>query len=274
MKISVNFLKLRTAVAALAGVVLAGCGGSSSVESPPSSSLQGTRLLSTAPAPTTSTATFIPQSRGTVAAANSAMSGTVTTIRFESSSAAAQTNVPVTFAQVFAPGHLSTAASLVGRLDSGIVVPLQLNIKALHPDGSVRHAVISAVLPALGAREVRTMTLDRSTAVSNPAGNVASLLDAGFTASFDATIDGVRYTASADELLKTAIPTAWLNGATANEWQVSAPLKNSAGAAHPHLSARFSVRWYETVRKARVDVVVENNWAYEAAPQNFTYDAQ
>jgi hypothetical protein len=275
MKISLHFPKLRTAVAALAGVVLAGCGGSSSVESTPSGSVQGTRLLSTAAAPTTSTATFIPQSRGTTTTtANSAMSGTVTSIRFESTSAVAQTNVPVTFAQVFAPGHLSTAASLVGRLDTGIVVPLQLNIKAVHPDGSVRHAVISAVLPALGAGEVRTMTLDRSTAVNNPAGTVASLLDAGFTASFNATINGVRYTASADELMKTAHPTDWLNGATANEWQVSAPLKDSAGVAHPHLSARFSVRWYETVRKARVDVVVENNWAYEAAPQNFTYDAE
>ncbi|MDT1823612.1 hypothetical protein FPK54_30360, partial [Acinetobacter baumannii] len=42
----------------------------------------------------------------------------------------------------------------------------------------------------------------------------------------------------------------------------------------PHLTARFAIRWYESVRKARVDVIVENNWAYEAAPQNFTYDAQ
>ncbi|MCD2519707.1 hypothetical protein LQ564_25745, partial [Massilia sp. G4R7] len=106
------------------------------------------------------------------------------------------------------------------------------------------------------------------------AGNVASLLGAGFSTSFNATINGVRYTASADELLKAAAPKAWLSGSTVNEWEVSAPLKNSAGAAHPHLSARFSVRWYEAVRKARVDVVIENNWAYEAAPQNFTYNAE
>ncbi|QOY96472.1 hypothetical protein IM543_01690 [Massilia sp. UMI-21] len=195
-------------------------------------------------------------------------------MRFESTASVTQTNVPVTFAQVFAPGHLLTTASLVGRLDSGATVPLQLDVKATHPDGSVRHAVISAVLPSLGAGEVHTMTLDRSAAVANPAGNVASLLNAGFTASFNATIDGVAYSVSADELMKAASPDAWLNGATVNEWQVSAPLKNSAGIAHPHLSARFSVRWYETAKKARVDVVIENNWAYETAPQNFSYDAQ
>ena len=272
MKTPTHFLTLRTAVAALAGAVLAGCGGSSTVESTSVGSMEGSRLLSTNTS-TNSTATYIPQSRGTVAA-NATISGTVTSIRFESTSAAAQTNVPVTFAQVFAPGHLVTAASLVGRLDSGVAVPLQLNVKALHPDGSVRHAVISAVLPELRAGEIRTMTLDRSAAVNNPVGDVASLLGAGFTASFNATINGVRYTASADELMKAASPKAWLNGGTVNEWQVSAPLKTSAGVEHPHLSARFSVRWYEAVKKARVDVVVENNWAYEAAPQNFTYDAE
>ncbi len=232
----------------------------------------GSSLLSKSSA----TTTYIPQSRGTATTSttSNATSGTVTTIRFESTSAAAQTAVPVTFAQVFAPGHLASTASLVGRLDSGVAVPLQLNVKAKHPDGSVRHAVISAVLPSLGAGEVRTMTLDRTTAATNAAGNVASLLGAGFTTAFNATIDGVRYTASADELMKSVPLATWLNGSTANEWQVSAPLKNSAGAVHPHLTARFSVRWYEAVKKARVDVVIENNWAYEAAPQNFTYDAE
>jgi hypothetical protein len=37
--------------------------------------------------------------------------------------------------------------------------------------------------------------------------------------------------------------------------------------------ARFAIRWYESVKKARVDVTVENGWAFEPNPQNFTYDA-
>ncbi len=271
MTFPMQSLKLRSMIAALAGAILAGCGGGSTVANSPVS-MDGARAMSTSSS--AATATYIPQSRGTASTTNSTTAGTVTSIRFESTSAAEQTNVPVTFAQVFAPGHLATTASLVGRLDSGAIVPLQVNVKALHPDGSVRHAVISGVLPVLGAGEVRTMTLDRSVAATNPAGNVASLLGAGFTTSFNATVNGVRYTASADELMKAAAPKSWLNGSTVNEWQVSAPLKNSAGVAHPHLTARFSVRWYEAVKKARVDVVIENNWAYEAAPQNFTYDAE
>jgi hypothetical protein len=58
------------------------------------------------------------------------------------------------------------------------------------------------------------------------------------------------------------------------EWLVSAPLRNDKGAEHPRLSARFAVRWYRTLGKARVDVTLENAWAFQAAPRNETYDAR
>jgi hypothetical protein len=73
--------------------------------------------------------------------------------------------------------------------------------------------------------------------------------------------------------LSTAYKT-WLAGGVANEWQVSAPLTTDDGVAHPHLTARFAIRWYDAARKARVDVAVENAWAYEPNPQNVAYDAE
>jgi len=232
--------------------------------------MAGTGLMSLG-----STSTYVPQSRSTANTTNnaSATTGIVTDIRFESTSTVGQTNVPVTFGQVFAPGNLGANVSLVGRLDTGVTVPLQVDVKAKHADGSVRHAIISAVLPSLNAGEVRTMTMSRTTAAASSAAASASLINAGFTASFTATIDGVRYTASADELIKAGKSTTWLEGANANEWQVWAPLTSSTGVQHPHLTARFAIRWYPGVRKARVDVAVENNWAYEPNPRNFTYDA-
>lgn len=224
----------------------------------------------------TATSAYIPQSRDVKPTVSAPVSSgaTITDVRFESTSSVAQSNVPVSFGQAFAPGHLAAGASLAGRLTNGSTIPLQLDVKARHPDGSVRHAVISAILPSLGANQVLGMSLDRAAASNGATGSTSSLLNAGFNASVNATIGGVRYTASADELIRKSLAKSWLSGATANEWQVSAPLTSSSGAAHPHLSARFSVRWYETVKKARVDVVVENNWAYEAAPQNFTYNAE
>lgn len=201
----------------------------------------------------------------------------ITDVRFESTAAAGatQSDVPVTFGQVFAPGHVLVSNSLVGKLSDGTTIPLQMDVKATHPDGSVRHAVISAFLPVLATSETRIVTIGKKAALLPvPAALPASLLSAGFTSKVNLTLNNQVYSASADDLLKTTAYKTWLAGAIANEWIVSAPLKNAQGLAHPHLTARFAIRWYSAIKKARVDVTIENDWAYEAAPQNFTYDAQ
>lgn len=205
-----------------------------------------------------------------------AVYGPVTDVRLQNTGAAAQANAPVTFGQVFAAGDLLRNEMLVGRLDNGTMVPLQLDVKASHPDGSVRHAVISAILPGLAASEARTMTLLKTNApVAQAAPSPKTLLSNGFSASVHATINGVEYKASADDLIKSGWKyNTWLSGAIANEWQVSAPLTSAAGVEHPHLSARFAIRWYEGIKRARVDVTLENNWAYEPNPSNITYDAK
>ena len=66
--------------------------------------------------------------------------GAITDVRFQNTGAA-QSNVPVTFGQVFAVGDLKKAHVLVGKLD-GATVPLQVDVKATHADGSVRHAIM------------------------------------------------------------------------------------------------------------------------------------
>jgi hypothetical protein len=206
-----------------------------------------------------------------LAAASSAAAASITDVRFQNTGAA-QANVPVTFGQVFAAGDMKKSDVLVGKLD-GATVPLQVDVKATHADGSVRHAIISAIVPKLAADATGTMTLNTGGAV--PAGSAApaDLLATSFTASTSATIAGVKYSASADQLLKAGAKATWLAGAVANEWHVSAPLTTAAGVAHPHLTARFAIRYYTAVKKARVDVTIENAWAYEPGPQNFTYDA-
>jgi hypothetical protein len=191
-------------------------------------------------------------------------SGAISEVRFQNGGAA-QANIPVTFGQVFAVGDLRRSDVLVGKL-GGATVPLQVDVKATHADGSVRHAVISAVLPKLAAGATGTMTLDTGGAVPAGSSTPARLLATGFTASASATIGGVRYGASADQLLRAGAKATWLSGAVANEWHVSAPLATAAGVAHPHLAARFAIRYYPVVKKARVDVTIENAWAYEPGP--------
>lgn len=201
--------------------------------------------------------------------------GAITTVQLTNSTASTQVNAAATFGQVFAQGDVRNGETLVGRNAAGASVPLQVDVKARHADGSLRHAVITAQLPSSAANATETLSLVKATATAAPAAATpTTLLNSGFTAAFTATIGGVQYKASADELLKSGKYTTWLSGALVNEWLVQAPLKNSAGVEHPHLMAQFAIRSYAGSNSARVDVTVENGWTFEAAPQNFTYDAQ
>jgi hypothetical protein len=197
----------------------------------------------------------------------------VTDVRIQSTSAAAQSDVPVTFGHVFAPGHIGPAQTVVAKLADGSTIALQVDAKARHADGSLRHAVLSLRLPQLAANTTTIVSLGAAadTGTAAPTGP-AALLDAGFQAAVNLDLAGVRYSASADSLLRSGAYKTWLSGAVSNEWLVSAPLTNAAGVPHPHLTARFAIRAVGTQR-ARVDVTIENAWAFEAAPQNFTYDA-
>lgn len=182
-------------------------------------------------------------------------------IKFQSLATAAQANVPVTFGHVFAPGDLMAGRGLIARAADGSYLPMQVDQKATHADGSVRHAIISGILPALAAGEAQSFQLldaDKRSSVQAFAGAPAYV---------SATIGGIIYTAVLDLLNDKSI---WLNGPVVIERQSAAPFVSAAGQIHPHLMARFAVRDYGSAK--RVDVAIENNWAYEPGPQNFVYD--
>jgi hypothetical protein len=191
-------------------------------------------------------------------------------------SATSQRNVPITFGQVFRPGDLPATSGVSVTRSDGTPVPYQLDVKARHADGSLRHGIFSMTLSSLDSGKTEVITLSR-TASPAPEGRGLSplhLLNAGFTSSVNLNIGGRLYSASADALLRSGKYTTWLAGPVASEWLVFAPLKTSDGIEHPHLTARFAIRAYGGSNKARVDVTIENNWAYEPSPQNFIYDVQ
>ena len=182
--------------------------------------------------------------------------------------------VPVTYGQVFAPGAVERGARLAGRLADGSSVPLQVDVKASHPDGSLRHAIISAILPAPGAKPLALGLVPTDKAPAAGDTKPAALLRAGLTASVKAMVEGRPYTASLDKLLAAAKPDAWLAGPVVQEWLVSTPLLGPGGEPHPHLAARFAVRWFPALEQARIDVTIENNWAFEPGPRNIGYDLE
>jgi len=203
-----------------------------------------------------------------------AASADVTTLVLRDESGITETNVPVSFAQVFGVGDVPDGAVLDGTLADSTTLPLQVDAKATHADGSLRHAVISAIVPSLPAFGSEQITLGLGG--SEPPGadiTIGDVLATSFDANVAVATGGSTYSASARNLLASGSVTNWLSGPLAAEWLVGAPLQlNGNGAQHPHLTAYFHIRAYQGLERIRVSVVLENNWSMVAAPQNFIYD--
>ncbi|MDH3716090.1 MAG: hypothetical protein OET44_19845 [Gammaproteobacteria bacterium] len=199
----------------------------------------------------------------------------ITTLVVRNESVGAENNVPISFAQVFGVGDVPGGTVLGGTLSDGAIVPLQVDAKATHPDGSIRHAVISAIVPSLPAFGAQQLTVGPGgTAPSGGNITIADVMATSFDATVSADVDGNNYSASARDLLGSGPATQWLSGPMAAEWLVGAPLRlNGNGTEHPHLTAYFQIRVYQGLQRIRVSVVLENNWSLVAAPRNFTYDA-
>lgn len=194
----------------------------------------------------------------------------LTDVKIESTGTGTQTDVPVTFGQVFKEGDFPVAGAAVElRLPDDSVVPCQLDLKAAHPDGSVRHAVLSAIIPALAASASITCRIVR--AAAGPTG--AAPVPANFSG-LNATVlmtdtgtvaagaqAGTAYTADAAALLAAGTYITWLSGPIVSEWILRVPLKTAGGAIHPDLHARFSIRAYAGQAKAKIDYIIENTWA-------------
>jgi len=184
------------------------------------------------------------------------------TIRIENLGAA-QSNVPFTFGQVFAVGHVKPGEGLSAVLEDGSKIALQFDQKATHPDGSVRHAVLSGVLPKIDKGVTETLQLAKSDQVK---GKFVPDL-AGLAGSVEITIDGVKYTAGA--LSGKAIE--WLSGHVVAESIVDAPLVDAKGNPHPHLTVRAGIRGYVS-KHARIEVIIENTKTFAPGANNFKYD--
>lgn len=185
-------------------------------------------------------------------------------------------DVPVTFGHIFKPGDIPAGTGIAARFEDGRDVPLQLDAKATHREGSLRHAVLTLKLPALPAGTQTVVNLVRVPAVSGGATvKPDELLATGYDVKVTVTLSNEVYTASSKEaleLVKTNGSRVWLAGPLVGEWIAAIPLKKADGVAHPHLTARFNVRAYAGGKTARTDVCIENCWAYEPNPSGFRYD--
>jgi len=196
-------------------------------------------------------------------------------------SSRAQSNVPVTFGQVFKTGDIPRGTTLTATID-GRPLTLQVDPKATNPDGSLRHAVLTAVVPSLSGRARLPLALSAQSVSPPKAESIAlsQLLATDYDANISLNIGGKLYKASARKLLEAASAThackawdkicnVWLSGPLASEWVVNGPVTASNGAS-PNLRVYFAVRAYSngtpgTVGRVRTDIIIENSDAF--APQ-------
>lgn len=188
-------------------------------------------------------------------------------IKVQNLSITEQTQIPVTVGHVFARGDLMRADGLKAG-----AIPVQVDVKAKHDDGSVRHAILSWIHPKLKAGETASLQLAKVAPMDKyPDVDVAAVLQ-NLDARVVLNLAGQEYTAS----LKDADPRTlmvWLSaGQVVVEGFVTAPL---TGAAGPHrlLEARFGVRYYPGAKQARVEFIVENTKTFTSA-QKFNYDVE
>jgi len=198
------------------------------------------------------------------------LSDDITTISLENLTTDDMQNVPVSFGHVFASGDVQSGTTVGARLSDGTEVALQVDKKAFHGDGSLRHAVLTAVLPALAPLQQKSVTLYRKpeSAAAAPLSPNATIRDG--LVSVDLDIGGTKYIATSHIVPESAL---WLSGDLVTEWVVKAPFINSSDSSqHPHLAARINIRAYSGFKHVRTSVVVENNWAYVPDPNYFKYN--
>jgi len=218
-----------------------------------------------------------------------AQAGTVVTNQVLSEAKQAQTSVPVTFGQVFKADDVPRGATLTASLDGQPVV-LQVDAKAANPDGSLRHAVLTAMVPSLPGRRKVPLTLSTSPSTGSiaqkgPVVALPQLLTTNYDAAASLNIGGKTYTANARALLQAASDdkacapwgtqcNVWLSGPLVSTWVVNGPVTAADGTTDPSLRIYFAIRAYAgttpgTVGYVRTDVIVENSSAFapQAQPQ-------
>jgi hypothetical protein len=182
---------------------------------------------------------------------------------------------PLTFGVVFRPGEIPKGQTVDAKLD-GVIIPVQFDAKRHYVDGSIKHGVLSLVVPKLDAAAMLELAPAALPAIELPTASVlakkllATDFDATVSFTFPAkgatqpdgsvtTVQCKPVTASARKMLEAAGEKAvtWLNGPVAYEWLLSGPPVDADGKADPDLAVQFQVRYYRATGQTRVSAVVE-----------------
>lgn len=169
---------------------------------------------------------------------------------------------PATFCVFFRPGEIPKGQGIAVKA-AGRDLSAQVDVKRTFEDGSVKHALISVVLPGLDATGLKIDYAASPAEASKPA-DCAALAKKLLEGDFDAVVtltfpDGKAVSASARKMLEAAGDKAktWLTGVTAIEWVLMGAPADEAGQADPDMAVQFLARYYPETGHTRVSAAVE-----------------
>lgn len=167
----------------------------------------------------------------------------------------------LTFGHVFKVGALQPTDTLVARLGT-TNLPVQLDVKAKHADGSVRHAALTFSVATISGSAPVMLAKGSAPPPATQAPTPPALIAAGYDVR--TTLSG-EVVSAATTLGKVTNPPTWLNGPLVREWRVTAPAQGGK------LKVTFDVRAYAD-GSTLTDVIYDNSWFFQGGKANLTYD--
>jgi len=206
--------------------------------------------------------------------ASTGVTGEITTIQLQSVSGALTAGELVSFGQAFAVGDIQAWQGLALEVN-GQTIAAQMDVKATHADGSVRHAIVTTEVPAGVTGNSVEVSLVRgvsSTAAPDAQTVASTLLASGYDLTVEVTLGGQTFVADAAAALSAAISKGldvWMNGDLATEFRVDAAITGE-------LHAYFDIRTHAN-GEVRTDVIIANDWVTSGGStllgaENSTYD--
>lgn len=178
----------------------------------------------------------------------------------------------LTFGQAFPEGRLKPGTPVMARYEAA-ALPAQVDVKALHKDGSIRHAAITVATPEVKAGGAVNGALVAGSAEPPEDFDAATVIDAEYSFPLRLTFAagaGVskEFSIDARTLVEDALRKGggefWLDGPLVKELRIE---KRAA----PHLLLRFDVRIYRD-GDIRTSVGFSNEKTFSAGRRDLVYD--
>jgi len=180
----------------------------------------------------------------------SAVASTITTLTVKEMDGVSTSNYPLTFGHVFKEGDVTGNVYLNNY-------PTQTDVKSTYGDGSIRFAVISALVQMTANSDTILNINTTGTAASTTPMTKTEILATDIGATIDLTgLSGCGYSGNLQADLRAAITAEttldyWLEGGIVSEILVNNDLNNS-------LNATWEARFYQGTSYVRISHAIEN----------------